>query len=376
MGVVRREALRRWSVIAAGVAVLCLLPSVIAAWPVRAAPGIGPGELRDRVLASVNQPYSGYVTTDGRLRLPDLPALEDVRGLFSGSARLRAWYASSTAWRVAELTATGERDTYRTVAGQYSWDYERNLVTELLGDPSVWLPGTADVVPPVLARRLLGAGGRPGSALPARRVAGVEAAGLRLTPDDPDTAIAWVDVWADPRTGLPVHVEVAGEGAADPVFTSRFLEVGQAAPDPAALTPAAPPGAGFAHDDPGRCRRGARERAERAAAGHARRPAAVADRVRGGRDRRRRVRHRVLDRRGGRAARPARRPDAGGRARQRRRRGPARRRLQAYELRATPLAALVVRRPGDRETRRTWLLAGLVDPQLLRRAAAELVGRP
>jgi hypothetical protein len=360
-------------VTAAGVAVLCLLPAVVAAWPVRAASGIGPAELRDRVLASVNQPYSGYVTTDGRLRLPELPALEDVRGVFSGSARLRAWYASSAAWRVAELTATGERDTYRTVAGQYTWDYERNLVTELLGDPSVWLPGTSDVVPPVLARRLLGAGGDV-SALPARRVAGVEAAGLRLTPDDPDTSIAWVDVWADPRTGLPVHVEVVAEGATDPVFTSRFLDVDQAAPDPATLTPAAPPGAGFARTTPadaaealGNVLNG---QLPATLVGKPRSPIALTEGIFGagvyGTGFSTVVVVGLPGRLGGQTLEAAREngaaevPLTG---------------AQAYELRATPLAALVVHRFGDRSSRRTWLLTGLVDPQLLRRAAAELVGR-
>ena len=83
---------------------------------------------------------------------------------------------------------------------------------------------------------------------------------------------------------------------------------------------------GVRYDNPGRCRRGTRERAERTAAGHPRRKGAVADRFRGGRDRRRRVRHRVLDHRGGRVARSARPPDVGSRARQRRRRGPAGRR--------------------------------------------------
>lgn len=361
--------------VAAGVAVLCLLPSGIAAWPVRAAAAASPTELRDRVLASVNQPYSGYVTTDGRLRLPELPALEDVRGLFSGSARLRAWYASSAAWRVAELTATGERDTYRTVTGQYTWDYERNLVTELLGDPSVWLPGTADVVPPVLARRLLGAGGDL-SALPARRVAGVEAAGLRLTPDDPDTSIAWVDVWADPRSGLPVHVEVVAEGLAAPVFTSRFLEVGQAAPDPAALTPATPPGAGFAQTTPadaaealGNVLNG---RLPDTLVGRPRSPITLTEGVFGagvyGTGFSTVVVVGLPGRIGGQTLAAARDNGAA--------EVPIAGAIQAYELRATPLAALVVRRPGNRETRGTWLLTGLVDPRLLRRAAAELVDRP
>jgi hypothetical protein len=40
---------------------------------------------------------------------------------------------------------------------------------------------------------------------------------------------------------------------------------------------------------------------------------------------------------------------------------------------ASLLTALVARTGGDRISRRTWLIAGLVSPDLLRRAAAELV---
>jgi hypothetical protein len=275
---------------------------------------------------------------------------------------------------VAELTATGERDTYRTEAGRYGWDFERNLVTEVLGDPSVWLPGPSDVVPPVLARRLLGADGDLAS-LPARRVAGVEAAGLRLTPDDPDTAIAWVDVWADPRTGLPVHLEVAGRGATDPVFTTRFLDVRQAAPDPAALAPATPPGAGFVRTTPADASQALgnvlNARLPDTLIGKARSPIGFREGLTGagvyGAGFSTVVVVGLPGRIGGETLAAAREnggtevPLPGARA---------------YELRAAPLAALIVRRPGDRSSRGTWLLTGLVDPQVLRRAAAELVGRP
>jgi hypothetical protein len=46
----------------------------------------------------------------------------------------------------------------------------------------------------------------------------------------------------------------------------------------------------------------------------------------------------------------------------------------AYEVRAGVLTTMVVRTDGDRSSRRGWLLAGLVAPELLRRAATELVG--
>ncbi len=49
------------------------------------------------------------------------------------------------------------------------------------------------------------------SRLPARRVAGRSAAGLRLVPADPASTIARVDVWADEASGLPLRVEVYGE---------------------------------------------------------------------------------------------------------------------------------------------------------------------
>lgn len=355
-----------------GVAVLCLSPAAIAAWPVASAAEVAPAELRDRIVGS-QQPYEGDVATDGRLGLPALPVLSELDAL--GSARLRAWYAGPDQWRVAELTAVGERDTYRTSAGLFRWDFERNLVAYIDGEPMVWLPGAPDLVPPELARRLLTTDGEL-HPLPSRRIAGIDVAGVRLVPADPDTTVGRVDVWADPDSGLPVRVEVGGRDGGEPVFTTRFLQVRQSPPDPAVLAPELPGGAGFTAtssieiaDALAQVLTGTlpdtlanRERTW---------PAAIAEVTGGGvygtgmstmvvLALPGRLSGQTLDAARGAGGTPV--PMSG---------------AEAYELHASLLTAVVVHadhaRVSDRETIHSWLLAGLVDPRLLRQGAAELV---
>src|SRR5262245_4475332 len=89
MSALRRAARSRWSVVAAGVAVLCLLPVAVAAWPGRLPAAIDPAALRDRILASADRPYEGYIDLVGRLGVPNLPGLEPVTGLLHSSTRVR-----------------------------------------------------------------------------------------------------------------------------------------------------------------------------------------------------------------------------------------------------------------------------------------------
>lgn len=244
MNLARPGARRRWSIVAAVIALLVATPIVVAAWPARAA-RVDPQVLRERILASAARPYQGYVESSGRLALPAIPQLGDVVGLFGGTTSMRVWHAAPRSWRVAVLDPVAEHDFYATDAGAYTWDYGRNLWTEILGDPPVRLPWAPDLLPPDLARRLLAAPA-PGDrleTLPTRRVAGVSAAGLRLTPGDPDTTIGHVDVWADPATGLPLRIDLPG------AFTSRFLDLRQEPPDPAVLVPDASDTSGFAATD-------------------------------------------------------------------------------------------------------------------------------
>jgi hypothetical protein len=141
----------------------------------------------------------------------------------------------------------GEKDIYRNGIYTYVWDYQRNLLTLVNGTVPVRLPWAADLVPPDLARRLLrgAAPNDPLDPLPARRIAGVAAAGVRLRPADPDTTVGRVDVWAEPDSGLPVRVEVAGRTSSAPVLTTEFLDLDRTAPDTELMKPGRSPGAGF-----------------------------------------------------------------------------------------------------------------------------------
>ena len=233
---VRREARRRWLTVGGAVLGLCALPAVIAAWPVPQ-PAIDPATLRDRVLASAGQPYQGYAESHGRLGVPDLSELGAVRDLLTGTTRIRSWHAGPDAWRVATLSTTGEADVYRVAGSTYRWDFENNLLVQILGDISVRLPWPVDLLPPELARRLLhsAVAGDSITSIAPRRVAGTTAAGLRLRPSDPDTTVERVDIWADPRTGLPLRVEIAGTAHGRPVFSTAFLEVTQRPPSTGVL---------------------------------------------------------------------------------------------------------------------------------------------
>jgi hypothetical protein len=244
--VVRGDRLRRWSLVAGVAAVLLVVPTVVAGLPARVAP-IEPARLADLIRKSADRPYQGYAESSGRLGVPELPNLAQVSSLLTGTTRIRSWYDSPDRWRFDVLSALGgERDVYRTPDGEFIWDYGANLLTEVLGGQPIRLPRAGDVLPPDLARRVLSAApGDPVSALPTRREAGVSAAGLRVRPADPDTSVGQVDIWADPDSGLPVRVEVTARGANQPVLVSRFVELTQARPAAQTLIPSKPPDSGF-----------------------------------------------------------------------------------------------------------------------------------
>jgi hypothetical protein len=205
-----------------------------------------PQQLRALVAASTDRPWTGYAEARAGLGLPRIPALSDVTTLLSGVTRLRGWYAAPDRSRTDVLSEVGERDRYVTPSGQAVWDYGAELLTLVARDPRVRLPRPDDLLPPALARRLLAgtAPSDPATALPSRRVAGVDAAGVRVTVTDPGTTVGALDVWADPATGLPVAVEVRARGAAEPIITTAFGELEQGPPDPVALEPRRGPGAG------------------------------------------------------------------------------------------------------------------------------------
>jgi hypothetical protein len=246
MAGVRTRGLWRWAVVAAAVVLVVGAPAAVTA--LRAPSGtVDANGLRARVMASAAQPHQGTAVITGSLPLPALPKLEDVSALLTGVTTVRSWYRSPEWSRFDVVSTAGERDTYRTPDGEFVWDYGANQLTQLVGSPPVRLPRAGDLLPPDLARRLLStAAGDTVTALDARSVAGRRADGLRLVPADPDTTIGRVDVWADAETGVPLLVEVTPRGAARPLLVTAFERFDTGRPDDAVLRPAVSGGSGFA----------------------------------------------------------------------------------------------------------------------------------
>lgn len=231
------QAWRRWAAVAVVVAVLCSVPVVLSLRPARAA-SADPAELRQRMAASAGLAFHGYAQSSGLLPLPALPNLTEITRPLSSRTEMRVWHAGPDSWRVDVIDGATERDTYQHRGSQFIWDFGDDRVTQVVGEQPLRLPRPADLVPPGLVRRLLSvAAGDRVEPLAGRRVAGIDAAGLRLVPVSADTTIDHVDVWADPASGLPVQAEVTAKGGERPVFTTRFLELRLGAPDPAVLVP-------------------------------------------------------------------------------------------------------------------------------------------
>jgi hypothetical protein len=226
--------------VACGVVLVCALPAIIGAWPVPDS-SLSAAALRARILRSADVPYQGYTESNVDLDLPSLPDLANVSALLDGITDQYAWYRSPGHRRADIITETGETDTYQTSQGTFQWSYSANLLTHIVGAQPVRLPQASDLLPPALALRLLGFASSATriSRLPSQRVAGVDAAGLRLT------TIGAVDIWADPASGLPVEVDLIGQGSSQPILVTRFLELNETRPSLAVVTPDPAPGVGI-----------------------------------------------------------------------------------------------------------------------------------
>ena len=235
---VRNAAARKWSVVALGLALLCGLP-VIASALLVSVPALTASQLRGRILASAGESYAGYAESNATFGLPSLAGLADLTSLLDGVTKMRVWQAAPDRWRVDVLSDAGERDTYQLGARTYIWASGQELLTEVLGQPSLRLPRPADLVPPALALRLLAEAGRGArySVIAPLRVAGQSAAGLRMTPADPASTVGQVDIWAEPASGLPLMVEIFGRRSRTPALESQFFAVGRWQPQAREVLP-------------------------------------------------------------------------------------------------------------------------------------------
>lgn len=225
--------------VALGVAALVSLPLAVGALPARDTE-VSATDLLTAVRASGSVGHSGYAESVGGLRLPLTADFTALTSLFGDRSRIRVWWRGDQDWRVDTVQTTGEAGLHHDADSEWSWDFEQGTTIRTT-QPTVRLPRVADVEPAALARRLLSeARDADVSRLPARRVAGRDAPGLRLRPSDPGTTIDRVDVWVDPDTGLGVRVEVYGAGTARPVLETAFLDLDTGTPA-AATTRFVPP---------------------------------------------------------------------------------------------------------------------------------------
>jgi outer membrane lipoprotein-sorting protein len=214
------------------VAGLVALPGLVGAVPGRDRPVAAAGLLA-RVLGSERVAYQGYAESRAGLGLPDVPRAGRVVALLGERTRMRAFVAGPHSWRVDELTPIGERDLYADGSTTLAWDSAERQVTVTDGEAAVRFARPADLLPSELGRRVAAAA-EAGEAtrLGARRVAGVQALGLRIVPRSDGTTLARADLWADPATGLPVRVELTAKGQDGPIVTASFLDLRLGAPDP------------------------------------------------------------------------------------------------------------------------------------------------
>lgn len=239
---------RRWSVVVAGIAGLLAAPWVVRALPVDD-PGTSAADLLAQVRKAQGHPYSGYVESRGTLQLPVTDGFTDVGSLLGERTRMRVWWRADDRWRVDRLLTTGEVDLVHDARGTTRWRYAQDDV-QRSPDPDIRLPRTSDLLPPEVAGLLLDdVDAADAERIGARRVAGVDAPGLRLSPGAEQSSIDHVDLWADPASGVPLRVAVVARGERTPAFTSEFGEFSAATPSTRAVTFRAPPGAEVSFDE-------------------------------------------------------------------------------------------------------------------------------
>ena len=213
--------LRRWAAVAALALIVVAVPYAPRLVPV-SDPEVSAATLLKAVQGSADAPYSGSVETSGRVQLAVGDRFADLSELFGDASRLRVWWADAGAWRVDRLLLSGEDDLVHAGDTTASYDYEAARAV-LTRDPEIRLPRTVDVVPPSLARiAFTGASPEEVARIPARRVAGMVAPGIRFSPVSDRTTIDHVDAWVDAASGLALRVEVFSRGAGAADFTTAF----------------------------------------------------------------------------------------------------------------------------------------------------------
>lgn len=216
----------RWLVVAVATVVVASPPVLLHTLPARDS-SISAVALAKQIRGSTRLGWSGEVRSLGSLAVPlSGSTFGGVTRLLGERSELRMWWRDAEHWRVDRIRASGEEDLTRDNRLTVRWSYESGRATFTPYSP-VRLPNDADAVPASLAARLL-AGARSDelSRLPARRIAGRSATGLRLEPADGRSTVARVDIWADQASGLPMRVDAYADGSPHrPVLSTELVSL-------------------------------------------------------------------------------------------------------------------------------------------------------
>jgi len=222
------RAVHRWSVACLATALVLLTPYAGRLRPA-SDPDVAAADLLASVRHSPTTPYSGIVDVQGRVGLPIADHFSDLADLFGADTRLRVWWRGGEDWRVDRLLETGEVDLFHHGSTTTQWNYERHEA-RVSRDPEIRLPRDSDLLPPEVALRALdGKTAADLDPLPARRIAGVDAAGLRVPITDPGSSLRRVDLWVDPATGVTLSARVYGDSS-QPAISTTFTTYSAARP--------------------------------------------------------------------------------------------------------------------------------------------------
>ena len=257
----RRRRLVAWSVPAAlmvGVAAVGLTPKLMpaSASTVPDLPPLTPAQLLVKAATANVQTFSGHVTLDANLGLPDLSALGDAVSSGSAFDLLTGSHTASVAVdgpehvRVA-LPATGaENDWIRNGTDIWAWNSRDQSVTHvtLPADVAAKADTAATTVPPTpdqLAQQLL-ADIDPSTVVTVDTpdyIANRPVYELVLTPRSANSTVQNASIAVDAATGMALDAKITAKGAASPAVEVKFSDISFDKPAASTFQFTPPPGA-------------------------------------------------------------------------------------------------------------------------------------
>jgi outer membrane lipoprotein-sorting protein len=254
----RRRRLLAWSVpaaLAVAVAAVAAVPKLVPAGadPVPNLPDITPAQLLVKAATANVSTFSGHVTLDANLGLPDLGSFGVMDGtgldLLSGSHTASVWADGPQHVRVEMDAPAAENDWIRNGTDLWAWNSRDQSVTHATvpadsaagADSAVPTPPTPDQ----LAQDLL-AKVDPSTAVSVRTpafVAGRPVYELVLTPRSANSTVQEVTLAVDAATGLALDAKVVAKSTATPALEVGFSDISFDQPPASEFDFTPPPGA-------------------------------------------------------------------------------------------------------------------------------------